>query len=192
MVSADSGLFFEPVTNSNWDKMQDLFGDKGAYGGCWCTYWRLPRSRFSSCPSSERKEMMKEIIDSGRVPGILAYKNGTPVGWCSIANRSEFVLLANSRTLRSIDDKPVWSVVCFYIHRKERRKGIMSGLLRKAIEYAKTQGAEIVEGYPIDPMGEGYPDPYAYTGFFSAFVELGFVEVERRSPKRPIMRLYIK
>ena len=192
MVSAESGLSFEPVTNSNWDKMQDLFGDKGAYGGCWCTYWRLPRSRFSSCSSSERKEMMKEIIDSGRVPGILAYKNGIPVGWCSIASKSEFVLLENSRTLKRVDDKQVWSVVCFYIHRKERRKGIMSGLLRTAIEYAKTQGAEIVEGYPIDPMGEGYPDPYAYTGFYNAFVELGFMEVERRSPKRPIMRLYLK
>lgn len=191
MVSAESNLSFKPVTSSNWNEMQDLFGERGAYGGCWCTYWRLPRSKFSSCFPSERKDMMKEIIDSGRVPGILAYRNGIPVGWCSIANRSEFVLLENSRTLKRIDHKPVWSVVCFYIQRKERRKGVMRGLLRNAVEYAQAHGAEIVEGYPIDPMGD-YPDPYAYTGLISAFKELGFVEVERRSQKRPIMRLYLK
>jgi hypothetical protein len=87
---------------------------------------------------------MKEIIYVGRVPGILAYRNKTTVGWRSLANRSEFVLLKSFKTLRRTDNKQVWSVVCFYIHRKEGRNEVIRGLLRKAIEYAKTQAQRLL------------------------------------------------
>lgn len=184
-------LEFKPVTDKEWDDMQELFGSKGAYGGCWCTYWRMKTSEFMSRTPSERKQSMKDTIVSGKVPGILAYKDGEPIGWCSLDRREAFVRLENSRILKRVDDKPAWSIVCFYIRKSERRMGVMRRLISEAVRYASCRGAEIVEGYPIDPGEELYPDPYAYTGLMSAFLDAGFIEVERRSAKRPIMRYSI-
>lgn len=185
-------LSFQLVTEKNWDDMQNLFGDHGAYGGCWCTYWRIPRKEFSSLHSSERKEIMRGIIGSGTIPGILAYNNGEPVGWCSVAPRVEYVSLSKSRVLKQVDNKPVWSIVCFFVKRTNRKKGVMGGLIAAAVQYAESKGAGIIESYPIDPGDKNYPDPYAYTGLSKTFRQAGFVEVERRSPKRPIMRYYSK
>lgn len=139
----------------------------------------------------ERKSMMNKILSDGGTPGILAYIAEKPVGWCSIAPRSEFILLERSRILKPVDDKEVWSIVCFYVNKRHRRQGVMSGLIYASVEFAKSQGARMVEAYPIDTANGGYPDPYAYTGILSAFKEAGFSEVTRRSPKRPIMRIRI-
>lgn len=183
-------LTFQPVTEENWTQMQKLFGNKGAYGGCWCTYWRMKRSEFNSLSSEDRKERMATIIHSGVSPGIVAFLDGVPIGWCSFGKRDEFPLLENSRTLKRVDDKDVLSIVCFYIERKHRRQGVMKSLLKEVIRIAETGGIPIVEGYPVDPASQSYPDPFSYTGLLSAFVNTGFVEVARRSEKRPVMRYY--
>lgn len=185
-------LTFKQVTVDTWPDMQHLFGEKGAYGGCWCTYWRLKRKEFDSLSYSERKSKMSSIIKSGTVPGILAYMENVPVGWCSFGRRNEFPLLENSRVLKRVDEEVVWSIVCFYVQKQYRKRGVMTGLLREVVRMAELQGAGIVEGYPIDPTADSYPDPYAYTGLLSAYIKAGFVEVARRSAKRPIMRYYIK
>lgn len=192
MVSRDDRpvLEFKPVTADEWSDMQQLFGAKGAYGGCWCTYWRMKTSEFTSMDSSERKQSMSEFVESGKVPGILALSEGKPIGWCSFDRREAFARLESSRILKRVDDRPVWSIVCFYIKKSERRKGVMKDLITEAVRYALSHGARIVEGYPIDPGDGSYPDPYAYTGLLNAFKEAGFVEVERRSPKRPIVRYF--
>ena len=191
-VTMDSNISIKEVTDQNWNDMQELFGEKGAYGGCWCTYFRLKRSEFQSLPKSGRKEMMSEIISSGKTPGIMAYMEGKPVGWCSVAPREEFILLSTSRIMKPVDSKPVWSIVCFYIDKKFRRKGVMKSLIGGALKYAEKNHAGIVEAYPVDSGESEYPEPYAYTGLYNAFVDLGFKEVERRSPKRPIMRYYLE
>lgn len=192
MASEDGRVSFKPVTADNWNDMQELFGDKGAYGGCWCTYWRLGNKEFNSLSASERKTRMESTIESGVVPGILAYRNGTPIGWCSFGRREEFPRLEKSRILGRVDDENVLSIVCFYIDRHHRREGVMTGLLQEVVHIAESSGISVVEGYPIDPKNGAYPDPYAYTGLMSAFKKSGFVEVDRRSEKRPIMRYYVE
>ncbi len=185
-------IVLEEASPDKWNDLQALFGDKGAYGGCWCTYFRLRRAEFASRTKNERKEIMGGLISSGKTPGLIAYMEGKPVGWCSLGPRDEFILLSSSRILKPIDDEPVWSIVCFYIDKKYRRKGVMKSLIRGALSYAGKKGASIVEAYPVDPGESDYPEPYAYTGLYRAFTDSGFEEVERRSPKRPIMRYYMK
>lgn len=184
-------ISYREVTDETWPNMQELFGDKGAYGGCWCMYWRLKSSDFNSMSSNDRKEAMGSLISSGTTPGVLAFRNGKAVGWCSIGRRTEFVHLENSRILKRVDDEEVWSIVCFYIDKKHRRTGVMKGLIGEVKRLAGEKGAKVLESYPIDPLSGDYPDPYAYTGLIGAFLEEGFVEINRRSEKRPIMRYYI-
>jgi len=155
-------------------------------------WWRLKRSEFEKQKGEGNKKVLKKIVDSGEVPGLLAYANCQPIAWCSVAPRESYPVLERSRTLKRIDDQPVWSVVCFFVAKPFRRKGVTVKLLRAAVEYAKEQGAKIVEGYPVEPKKTRMPDAFAWTGPVSSFRKAGFVEVLRRSETRPIMRYFIK
>jgi len=179
-----------PLTPERWADFERLFGPSGAYGGCWCMWFRARVKDFRSASGRENKPAMKAIVDSGHVPGLLAYVNGEPAGWCSLDPREQFPHLEHSRTLRRIDDRPVWSVVCFVIGKKFRRQGLMGALLRAAVDYARSQGAQVIEGYPVEPGAEltGYA---GYTGIASAFRRAGFVEAARAPNGRPIMRYYV-
>lgn len=152
-------------------------------------YWRQTGREQQQNAGASNKKRLKEIVDD-RVPGLLAYQDGHPAGWCCIAPREEFGRLARSAALKPVDDQPVWSVVCFYIGRGYRRQGIALELLKAAVRYASDQGAKIIEGYPVDPKERKVENSDAYTGVPDMFLESGFQEVARRSNRRPIMRYY--
>jgi len=153
-------------------------------------WWRLTRSQFNRQTGEGNKKALKKIVDSGEIPGIIAYSNGQPVAWCSVAPRESYPSLERSRVLKRIDDEPVWSVVCFFVAKPFRGKGIMVPLLMGATEYAKKHGARIVEGYPIDPK-KPMAAAFLFTGVASVFRKAKFVEVMRRSETRPIMRYFV-
>jgi GNAT superfamily N-acetyltransferase len=183
-------LSFHPVTAQRWDDFETLFGPRGAVGGCWCMWFRLKRSEFDVQKGEGNKQAMRRIIDSGEIPGLLAYHQEEPVGWCSVAPREDFPVLDRSRILKRVDDQPVWSVVCFFIARAYRQQGVSLQLLKAALDYAQEHGARILEGYPVEPKKGSTPDVFAYTGLASMFLQLGFVEAARRSETRPLMRYY--
>lgn len=180
-----------PLTPERWPDLETLFGKRGATGGCWCMWWRLPRKEFDRQAGEGNKEALKALVAGGEVPGLLAYHNGQPVGWVSVGPRSSFPTLERSRVLKRVDEHPVWSVVCFFIAKAYRRRGLSVRLLQAAVDYARRNGAEIVEGYPVEPKDGRYPDTFAYTGAADAFRAAGFAEVLRRSETRPIMRYYL-
>jgi GNAT superfamily N-acetyltransferase len=152
--------------------------------------WRLSKKQFESQKGDGNKLAMKAIVNSGEVPGILAYHSAKAIGWCAIAPRSSFPALSRSRILQPMDDRPCWSVACLFVDRTYRKKGVSIQLLRAATEYAKSRGATLVEGYPVEPKSEKHiPPAFAWTGIPKAFIRAGFIEVARRSPTRPIMRL---
>ena len=177
-----------PLTSKNWCNLETLFGPKGACAGCWCMYWRLRRSVWEKQKGAQNRRAFQKIVESGRPAGVMAYVGKQPVGWCAVAPRKDFVTLDNSRVLKPVDEQPVWSVPCFFVAKQYRRSGITVQLLQGAVEYARKHGAKIVEGYPQDPKSDEMADVFAWTGFASAFKRTGFIEVERRSKTRPIMR----
>jgi GNAT superfamily N-acetyltransferase len=154
--------------------------------------WRVRRKTYDEQKGNGNKLAMKKIVDSGIVPGILAYKNSEAVGWCSIAPREDFPVLDNSRVLKRIDEKPVWSVTCFFIKKEFRRSGLSISLLEAAKKFVKANNGKIVEGYPVESKQNKMPDVFAWTGLSAAFKKAGFKEVLRRSETRPIMRFSIK
>jgi GNAT superfamily N-acetyltransferase len=151
-------------------------------------YWRQSRRQFEQQHGEPNRLAMKALVDAGIIPGLLAYDGEVPVGWCSVAPREDFPTLARSRILKPVDDQPVWSVVCFFVARGQRRKGLTVQLLQAAVEFAASKAARIVEGYPVEPKAGDAPDAFVYTGLFSAFKKVGFTEILRRSATRPIMR----
>ena len=133
---------FHPLTSDRWLDFERLFGPRGACGGCWCMYWRLTRSQFDEQQGESNRRHIKAIVDSGNIPGILAYSGDEPVGWCSVAPRDEYSTLARSRVLKPVDEQSVWSVVCFFVTRNQRHKGLTVELLQAAVEFASSKIAE--------------------------------------------------
>jgi GNAT superfamily N-acetyltransferase len=155
-------------------------------------WWRLKRSEYDRTKGEGNKTAMRELTMSGESAGLIAYLGAQPVAWCSVAPRDSFPVLDRSRILKRLDDKPVWSIVCLFVARPFRRKGITVELLKAAISFVRKQGGGIVEGYPIEPKKDEMPDLFAATGLVSAFRRAGFRECARRSETRPIMRYEIK
>jgi GNAT superfamily N-acetyltransferase len=185
-------LDFHPLTPDRWADFERLFGPRGACAGCWCMFWRLKRSLFNSQKGEGNRGAMKALVGAGEVPGILAYADGMAVGWCAVAPREHYSALERSRILKPIDDKPVWSVSCFFIARPYRNRGVSVQLLKAAVAWVKEQGGRLVEGYPVEPRKGPMPAAFAWTGLASAFRKAGFAECARRSETRPIMRFAIR
>jgi GNAT superfamily N-acetyltransferase len=183
---------FHPATADRWPHIEELFGERGACGGCWCMAWRKPNAEFQRDKGAANRESLQTLLnDTAPPPGILAYSDGKAVGWCAVAPRPQYVRLEKSRVLRPLDNAPVWSVSCFFVEKKFRRKGLSVELLKAATQFVKDQGGSILEGYPILPGKGKMPDVFAWTGLLSAFLKAGFQEMPRWSENRPIVRYTI-
>ncbi len=181
-----------PLTPSRWKDFEKLFGPRGACAGCWCMEPRQTRSEWESSKGDKNRRLMKRLVERGkRPPGLLAYVGREPVGWISIEPREAFSKLARSRILAPVDDKPVWSIVCFFVDKRYRQQGLSVALIKGAVEYARKKGARIVEGYPVEPKKTPMPPVFAFTGIASAYHKARFKEVARRSKTRPIMRRHL-
>ncbi len=188
MIAEQPQITCRPLTADRWDDIEELFGEKGACGGCWCMWWKLPRNEWTTRKGAGNKRMFRSVVNANTVPGIIAYEGETPVGWCAVEPRERYPILNNSRTLKPVDSQPVWSITCFFIPKPRRKRGISRALIEAAKLHARTGGARILEAYPIDTREKKMPDPFVWTGVFRVFLEAGFIEVERRSDTRPIMR----
>jgi GNAT superfamily N-acetyltransferase len=177
-------LRIEPLTPGLWPHLEDLFGERGACNGCWCMYWRIGAA-YRKRAGAENRTAFRQVVQAGPPPGLLAFEGDVVVGWCQITPRDSLPWLDRTWRLRRIDDLPVWSITCFYIRIGYRRQGVTTTLIRAAVEAARKAGAPAVEAYPLD--GDLSPSATS-TGYASTFARLGFREVARHSPERPVMR----
>jgi GNAT superfamily N-acetyltransferase len=185
-------LAFHPLTSDRWPDLRRLFGRAGACGGCWCMWWRQSQSEFERRKGEKNRRAFKRLVDSGIEPGLLAYLDDEPVGWCAVQAREAFPRLGKSKILKPVDSQPVWSVACLFVAKEHRAGGISIRLLEAAVKHARKHGAKIVEGYPVEPRKGRTADAFAWTGTASAFRKAGFEEVARRSQTRPIMRYHLR
>jgi len=184
-------LTFEPLTKKNWNKFVELFGAKGACGNCWCMYYRLKKSDFNEGKVNDgNKAAMKNIVWENNPTGLLAFYDEQAIAWCAFAPREAFIKLENSRVHKRIDDKTVWSVPCFFIHKNFRRHGVSVELLKGVIKYAKRNGIKIIEAYPTIPTQEKLPDSFAWIGLYKSFARAGFEIADDTSKNRPMVRYY--
>lgn len=139
-------------------------------------------------PADVRKARMKELVSAGPPPGLIAYYEGQPIGWVALASRTEYPRLRRSPVAKPVDERPVWSVVCFVVPSEWRGRGVASALLRSSIDYARSRGATVLEGYPVDKP-ERSEDSWPCDGTKTMFDKACFTEVARRRPERSVVRL---
>jgi GNAT superfamily N-acetyltransferase len=163
-----------------WPALEQLFGDNGACGGCWCMSWRRQLGDdWHKDKGAINKARLKELVTAGKAHGILAFSEGRPVGWCSFDRRVDYPRLNRAPSLKCDDAEQVWSVPCFFVHRDFRGQGVATALLRHALLAMKTLGARVAEGYPAKPFknGKKIPAAFAWTGTRNLFAKQGFVVV---------------
>jgi GNAT superfamily N-acetyltransferase len=187
MRSVTSDFEFHPLTLDRWPDLVKLFEHHGNPGYCWCMTWRATSAEYKQLAAAGRKRALHALVKAHVPIGMLAYHESESVGWCSIAPRETYARLEKSTTLKRIDDQPTWSVVCFFVKRDMRGQGLALQLLQAGVEYAAAQGAQIVEGYPVEP-GQSYQ----FMGSPSLFKAAGFREVARAANDRPIVRRMLR
>jgi GNAT superfamily N-acetyltransferase len=181
-------LTFHPVTPERLPGLARFLESHGRFRYCACMRWRMPSSLFSRSTKEGRVDALEQLVQQGTPIGVLAYLDQEPVGWCSVAPRECYAGLERYRALPRIDERPVWSVVCFFVSARIRRRGATLGLLKAAVDYAAAQGAEIIEGYPVEPGAR----LYTYMGSPETFRAAGFRDVTPRRQARPVMRYFVK
>ena len=180
-------LSFAPASPERWGDIESLFGPRGACAGCWCMFWRQSRSDFHKNAGAGNRRAFKKLIDGGAVPGVIAYADSKPIGWCAIEPKTAYPSLERSRSKR-VDDKPCWSVTCFFVDKAWRKHGVTGALLEAAVKHARKHGAKLIEGYPIETKGEVVAFS-SYLGIAQVFRRAGFTEAARPSANHPVMRL---
>ncbi|MFT5750091.1 MAG: GNAT superfamily N-acetyltransferase [Ancylomarina sp.] len=183
-------LSFQALNSSNFEDFEYLFKEKGVCEGCWCMQCRLPADEFEANKGNGNRLAMKALVESGQIPGIIAYNDTEPVGWCSLGDREDFPRLPKSHEMKIIDEQ-TWIISCLYIRKGWRRRGIKRALLKYLIAYCQTKGAHVLESHQCNSNFSKYPDNFAWTGIEKAYEAVGFVKVDKPSDKRPIMRYHL-
>lgn len=178
----------QPLTPRLWPALEDLFGEKGACGGCWCMYWRIGPA-YRKRPRELNRLALHDVVEQGPPPGLVAFHGETPVGWCQVTPREALPWLDRVPHLKRVDDLPVWSISCFYVRTGFRRRGVTAALIAEALKAAKRAGAPALEAYPLDGT---LSTSTSFTGYASTFERAGFKDVARHAAPRPIMRHDLK
>ena len=191
MNSFIDNLKFQPLTTTNWQQFEQLMGEKGGCGGCWCMAFRLSPKEFAANKYDGNKKSMKKLIDENKPTGLIASVNNEPVGWIAIAPREDYIKIENSRSFKRIDDKPVWSITCFFVKKEFRRQSLSQKLIKGVIDYAIKKKIKTLEAYPTIPYSEKVSPPFLWVGILSAFLKNGFTVVKKNGKSRAMVRLEI-
>jgi len=165
----------EPLTDETFEALAALFREGGDPRMCWCQFWRLRSKDFAPLKVPQLRERLHEQAQSEQPPGLVAFEGDRAVGWTSVGPRDAYQRIVHSKVIPLIDDRPVWSIVCFAVSQTARHRGVARALLDGAVAYARSRGATALEAYPLDlAPGERINANTAYTGTLSMFERAGF------------------
>ena len=181
-------LEIHPLTPNRVEDLAALFAEGGDPKSCWCAFWRVRGSGWNDWTAARNRPVVEGLASRDPAPGLVAYAEGRVVGWVSLGPREDFERLERSKVLARVDDRPVWSIVCFVVSRSVRGRGVAHALLAAAVGYARDHGATMLEAYPVDASRGRVPAASAFTGPQGMYERAGFEVVERRqwSPKTPV------
>ena len=172
----------KPLTGETWDALAQLFREGGDPRWCWCQHWRLRSKDMAAAKVPELRERLRGQALSPEPPGLVAFDGDRAVGWVSLGPRTDFERIERSRVIPRVDDRPVWSIVCFAVSESARGRGVARTLLDAAVDHARERGAVALEAYPVAIDGDEpiHPDA-AFTGTLPMFEKAGFRVVADRA-----------
>ena len=169
----------------------DLFADvasllapaKPTPHACWCLSYRVRPADFHELTDEQKPALLHTLCEREVAPGLIAYVDGEPAGWCGFGPRADVERFRASKTILPIDDLPVWSIICFVVTPRFRGRGLARELLNAAVDYARDQGAPAVEGYPVDPGEKRIGAGAAFVGTTALYESAGFTRMGETAAK---------
>ncbi len=183
-------LTCRPLGRDDFPRIERLFGPNGAASGCWCMYFNIAGgNEWRASRGEPNRTAFAARIAAGEVHAILALDGDDAVGYCRFGPRASFERIDRSRVLARPPDENTWSVVCFFVHRRARRRGVAHALLQAATDHAFAAGAAAVEAYPaVPPKGGRLSGAFAFSGLPRLYEAAGFTAVPNPAGVRPIWR----
>jgi GNAT superfamily N-acetyltransferase len=191
-----------PANEASWEDIQAVFGTRGNAAVCQCQRYKLPpKEAFKHYPPEDRALRLRAQTNAGdpgadATTGLVAYLDREPVGWCAVEPRANYQGLLRVYKVPWLDreedksDPTVWALTCFFIRRGFRRRGISYALARAAVDFARSRGADALEGYPmLTEPGQEITWDEMHVGNRSVFAAAGFTEVSHPTPRRVVMRI---
>jgi GNAT superfamily N-acetyltransferase len=189
-----------PANEASADDLDLVFGQRGDPSGCQCQWFKLDRAGFRSTPRDGKRELLREQTQCGSprataTSGLVAYLDGEPVGWVAVEPRTAYPRLLGMRVPwagRDEDraDDGVWAVTCFVTRTGYRHRGVARALAQASVDFARSRGARVLEGYPIaTEPGAELTWGELYVGSVGIFEGAGFAEVSAPTPRRRVMRV---
>jgi GNAT superfamily N-acetyltransferase len=139
---------------------------------CWCLSYRIPSKENLVLRGPARGKKVAQLMKRGP-PGVLAYIDEEVVGWAAVHPRAD-TSFATNRKIPHVDGLDVWSVWCIRVRPGYRKRGISHALLEGAVEFARANGADAIEGYPVDNRGKKVDATMAYVGTRALFEKAAF------------------
>jgi len=182
-------LRIEPATPETWPAVATVMETPGDPEVCWCQVFRVPRERWEDRPVTQNRADLEALVTGSRVPGLVAYDDDEPVGWCSVGPLEGFTRIVASPYFA--DARPEgddltgrWAVTCFVVREQARGTGLLGRLLRAAVEHARESGARALEAYPLDPAkAEQIGPDELYAGVVRHYEDQGFTRQGELGPR---------
>jgi GNAT superfamily N-acetyltransferase len=200
-VTSQDHVEAKEITADDWPLIEQLFGERGACGGCWCMHWRREKGgrAWEEAKGEPNRKAFKKLVQSGEAHGIVVLVGKRPVGWCSFGQRSDFPRLERTKAYsRDETEQPgnvsVWSVNCLFLDKEFRSQGLSQKLVETAVKAIRKRKGKLIEAYPV-PLtkgGQKLPAAFAFTGPEIIYQRLGFKEVQRLSFSRPLYQLELR
>jgi GNAT superfamily N-acetyltransferase len=195
-MPATTDVTVRSVADVAWDDVRVVFGTRGDPARCWCQFFKLPNAEWESTSTPELAGLLQQqVAANDPAPGVIAYLDGEPVGWCAVEPKTNYPRLRRARVTTEgssddPDDASVWAVTCFVVRVGYRKRGIGGALLRAAVEQARELGARVIEGCPVDTtIRAKAPSAELYHGTLTLFTAAGFAVVSRPTRDRAVVRL---
>jgi len=183
-------LTVRPISEALFDDLQTVFGTKGQAAHCQCQGYRLNWYAQHSDNVAGRRELLRDQADEGH--GLLAYLDDEPVGWCSVAPRSDYGHLRQTTWKGRTEDRSdpsIWAVTCLVTRVGYRKLGVSRALVAATVPLAREGGARILEAYPMKPApGKDVTWGEMHVGKLSSFLAAGFQVVHEPSLRRAVVR----
>ena len=195
-----SGLRIIPARDAPFADVEAVFGTRGDPAHCWCQWYMIPGRDWRDVGDESLRDRLEEQLAApGAGRGLLSYDGDTPVGWCAVEPRADLPRLARSRIVAGgtqhpdFDEADIWTVSCFVVPRAHRTRGVGRALAEAAVEFARGNGARVLEGYAVDVEARAKVHAAElFHGTVTMFLNAGFTEVARPKPDRVVMELRLR
>ncbi|HVJ20501.1 MAG TPA: GNAT family N-acetyltransferase [Polyangiaceae bacterium] len=178
--AAAAAALFERESNPCYCRYQHFDGDKNAW-----------LARLFHEPHENEREFLAMASDT-RLSGVVALaEDGSALGWMKIMEHHALRKLYDHRLYRGLPcfggpREGVFTVGCFFVGERFRRRGVARALLREGLAQVRAEGGSAVEAFPRG--AESVPDSELLTGPVALFLREGFEVVNDFHPY-PVLRL---